>query len=383
MAIENPFTPAFGGKPRLFFGRHRELMLIEEALRNESSPYRTMFLTANRGYGKTALLEQASLMARREHWLTVDVHSANAATAIIKQLVGGTVHSTEKTIEPQAMGMSLGGIRSTIVREYDASDLSDILLRTCSELVAKKGVFISIDEVQKISERDMESICAAVQMSMRKGMPVMLLLAGLPGAKEKVSSYAGCTFMQRAWEVRLDSLLIDETVEAFRMPLDGVGSLAVDEDALWELAQYSLGFPYLIQLLGYYLVDAYGSEQSMPPQPIGIKEAASVEPSAFQAYIENVLEPVVRPLGKGLQEYLKAAARLLDEDGSASTSEIAAALGKTLQQCSVARDRLLAHRLIAEDGRGYVRFAMPHLSAFLREKPEPEPASPANTWTIR
>lgn len=381
--IENPFTPAFGGKPAFFFGREYELSLIEEALNNEFSPYRTMFLTANRGYGKTALLEQASIMAQQKHWLTVDVHSMNAATAVIKQLTGGTARSTEKNLEPRVMGASFGNAKSTTIREYDASDLSDVLLNASRKLTLHKGIFISIDEVQKIGENDMESVCAAVQMSMRKGMPVMLLLAGLPGSKEKVSSYKGCTFMQRAWEVEIGSLLVDETMTAFHGLFGMVPSLSLEEDAVLELGRYSMGFPYLMQLLGYYLVDSYGGDNSAPPTPIDVDKATAIEPLAYRAYSENVLRPAMQPLGQSLKNYLTATAELLDENGSASTGEIAESLGKTTQQCSVTRERLLAHRLIAEDGWGRVRFNMPHLSTFLRDPGTQRTSAPDNTWDIR
>lgn len=241
----NPFSPSFGGKPQYFFGRRRELDIVSEALANPNSPYRTLFFTGNRGCGKTALLERLSMLATDAKWLSVDVHSANASESIVRKLVGASSRTTERVVEPSVgfAGASLkaGSLRTSVTTRFDALDLSDVLLETCGSLKHHEGVFITVDEIQKIPEADMENLCAAVQMSMRKGMSVALMLAGLPESKELVSAYKGCTFMRRVTDVRLDSLLISETYDAFRHLMRLVPSIETTEGAIDELARYSQG----------------------------------------------------------------------------------------------------------------------------------------------
>ena len=225
MAGSNPFNPSFGGKPQYFFGRRRELDIVSGALENPNSPYRALFFTGNRGCGKTALLERLSGLASEAGWLCVDVHSANASESIVRKLVGASTKTTERVAEP-AIGFAgtsvkAGSLRTTMTTSYDALDLSEVLLQASGSLKHHDGVFITVDEIQKIPEADMENLCAAVQMSMRKGMPVSLMLAGLPESKELVSAYKGCTFMKRVSDVRLDSLLVSETYDAFCQLMGG------------------------------------------------------------------------------------------------------------------------------------------------------------------
>ena len=59
----NPFTPIFGGKPGLFFGRTDILRRFDLAMVDQGSEDRAIFFTGTRGCGKTALLEQLSIRA--------------------------------------------------------------------------------------------------------------------------------------------------------------------------------------------------------------------------------------------------------------------------------------------------------------------------------
>ena len=371
METGNPFNPSFGGRPQYFFGRKQELNTVSGALGNPNSPYRALFFTGNRGCGKTALLERLSRLASDARWLCVDVHSANASESIVRKLVGADAKISERTVEPALgfVGASLkaGSLRTTETIQFDALDLSDVLLKTCGSLKRHEGVFITIDEVQKIPEADKENICAAVQMSMRKGMPVALMLAGLPGTKELVSEYKGCTFMKRVSDVRLDSLLVSETYDAFRRLMALVKRADVSEGAIDELSRYSQGYPYLMQLIGYYVL-----EDALSAIPVGVCEidrdvVRRAEPAAFESFRMNVLDPVVASLSGEQQAYLRAMAQALDDDGSALTSEVAAIMGKQQRQLSAVRDRLIKKRVIIASARGRVRYNLPRMRQFFTD----------------
>ena len=53
--FKNPFSPIFGGKPGVFFGREKILNLFDHAMIDAGSDDRAMFITGTRGSGKTAL----------------------------------------------------------------------------------------------------------------------------------------------------------------------------------------------------------------------------------------------------------------------------------------------------------------------------------------
>ena len=315
--------------------------------------------------------------------MTIDVHSANASTTIVKKLAGASSKTIERSINPEAFGISVGHASVATTSHFDATDLSDILIETCKSLTSQNGVFISVDEVQKIPEADMENICASVQMSMRKGFPVMLMLAGLPGSKEKVSDYPGCTFMQRTKDLKLEGLLINETVDTFSQLLAKVSSIHATDKAIWEMSSFSQGHPYLMQLIGYYLVEFASEQHPVQIGALGEEVVKSVEPEAMAAYRANVLDPAITPLGQSLRSYLSAMAEIVDETGIASTAAIAARLGKTTQQCSSYRERLLARRLVSEAGRGKLRFGLPHMTSYFLEEPLIDKKADEMRWQIR
>lgn len=377
-SIQNPFTPAFGGKPQHFFGRSEELALIEDALENEFSPYRALFVTGNRGCGKTSMLEQVSEKACAHGWLAVDVHAEDALMSAVKKLTGGTDKAISKNLQPQFAGLSVGSAATTTSKHYTGIDLADVMIEKLQGANTYQGILISVDEVQKVSEPDAEGLCAALQMAMRKGFPVMLVMAGLPGSKEKIGSYAGCTFMQRTFEIKLSSLLISETYDAFKRLLATMPDVAVGDGAVDRLARFSLGYPYLMQLIGYYAVEHMRQNGFAGAFRLEEGDVAVAEREAYATYRDNVLKAVAKPLRNGARAYLAMAAKVLDDTGRARTEEVASALNKELSQCSMDRQRLIDRRLLVPDGRGYVRFNLPYLSRYFLEETLENEAAPAN-----
>ena len=379
MDFVNPFTPAFGSMPQHFFGRTTELRFVEEALDNPNSPHRAFFVTGSRGSGKTTLLEKTSQLARRRRWLTIDVHSTHASKAIISQLAGGMEKTTEKSIDPSVMGVTVGHATSRITERYDESSLAQLLVTKTRSLSSYEGICITVDEIQKVPEHDAENICASVQLAMRKGLPVVIALAGLPGAKEKVASYPGCTFMQRAHDMRIGSLIVEETIAAFRNMLKLVPQIDASDEAVWEMGAFSEGYPYLMQLVGYYIVGRYGDVRNSVTQ-VEPADVEAIEPLAMASYRANVLDPVLGKLSGGMSSYLSAMCSVEDDAARASCSEVAGQMGKTTSEVSSYRQRLITQRLIEPAGRGYVRFLLPHVRDYYLEAPVDEPADDNQYW---
>ena len=69
--FSNPFSPIFGGKPGVFFGREQILKLFDHAMIDLGSDDRALFITGTRGSGKTALLEQLSIRARANNKIVI------------------------------------------------------------------------------------------------------------------------------------------------------------------------------------------------------------------------------------------------------------------------------------------------------------------------
>lgn len=362
--MQNLFTPAFGGLPQIFFGRVNELAFAQKALDNANSPHRAFFITGNRGCGKTTLLEKISHIAGDAGWMTIDVHSSHASRAIVEALVGGAQRTVAKNVSPRIMGVELGGTSTSTTTEFTETSLGRLLIERCSSLTLHKGILITVDEIQKVPESDAENLCSAVQLSLRKGLPIMLALAGLPNAKEKVASYPGCTFMQRAFDMKIGCLLVDETIEAFKGVFAKMPELRVSDDAIWEAGVFSQGYPYLMQLLGYYAVERAHERMVAGIAEIDVAHLHEVEPLAMASYRENVLVPILGQLPDSLSGFLQAACDEEDEQGRVSTAAVANRLGKKPSQVSSYRQRLIDKRLIEPDGQGYARFLLPHIREY-------------------
>lgn len=370
---DNPFTPTFGGLPERFFGRSDVIARVGHALAHPQSPDAALFITGPRGCGKTALLERLSGIAKASGWLVIDVHSLSAVDSIMRQLSASGM-PIETKASPQVTlpgGIELS-IAAATASPTVSGDLIATLVQRASSLSRHKGVFVTVDEIQKISEVDMEQICAATQMARRKGLPVAIMLAGLPGSKELVASYKGCTFMQRVEDIHLGSLLIDETVSAFEGLLSLVEDINAPEDVVWALASTSQGYPYLIQLVGFHFVETLRELYPVGTIEPQAQEVIGIDDLVYDEYRSNVLVPSVKGLKAEGRAYLKAMATLLDTEGFASTGAIARALGKDTRRLSSCRQTLLDRRLILSGGRGKVCYGLPYLSRFSTETaPEP------------
>lgn len=382
--FNNPFTPSFGGKPDFFFGRKEILLRFENALTDRGSAERVLFLTGNRGCGKTALLEQCSQMAAAHGWRTIDLNSENALSVLVRNLVRH--RESTKTLAPEASvnvlgsGISLGGISSSETTAYDKEDLGIVFLEACRD--AKQGVFVSIDEVQKVDLKDLSLICGAFQMASRKGYDVMLAVAGLPYAYDAVIQYEGCTYMRRCAHERISVFTHSETYDVLREAFEHAGSLEIDERALDALVEASFGHPYLIQLAGYCLVRFMNEQGNCSTYTIDEKDVRTCLPEIIHLYTTRSLEPIVSALPASECRYLTAMAHVLDTERIAKTADIAKHLGKSLQQVSPIRQRLLNEGNIVAVGRGKLMFNIPYLQEYLlsREPQDTRESALAREW---
>ena len=165
----NPFTPVFGGKPDLFFGRQLILARFDLAMIDHGSDDRALFITGARGSGKTALLEQMSQRASKRGWTVLDLGPEDTVSALIHGLVP---HDCEtKTVDPQlsisilGTGGSMGDISTSRTTSFPRENLTSIFIDACKG--AQKGILVTIDEVQKVSLEDVSAICNAFQMASR------------------------------------------------------------------------------------------------------------------------------------------------------------------------------------------------------------------------
>lgn len=376
--FQNPFTPSFGGKPDFFFGREQILERFGRALVNRGSDERSLFITGNRGCGKTALLEQLSIRAHDASWLTIDVNSEQALGTITRRLVRHRIET--KGIAPEigvsvlGSGATVKGPSSSKSTSFEKDDIELIFLEACEQ--HPEGIFISIDEIQKIDINELSLLCGAFQMATRKGHNIILAVAGLPYSYEEIIQAKGCTYMRRSAHIRLSVFTHDETRTAFAQAFAHVPGLSLSEDALEILIEASFGHPFFVQLAGYCLVEYLNTTISEATYLVTPKDVKAILPQTISLFEERSVAPVVRALPKSERTYLQAMADVIGPDRIARTSAIAEALKKAPSQISGARKGLIDKGVVVAVAYGKLMFNMPYLSDHLNRHAlaNPEPA---------
>ena len=381
----NPFTPIFGGKPDFFFGREVVLNRFRRALIDRGSEDRALFITGTRGSGKTALVEQLSQRAHQRDWHTIDLGAEHLTQTLLRRLVAYSeltkTNSAQASLSILGSGgsVSAGSISKTM--SYTPEDLQIAFLAACEE--HPKGIFVSIDEVQKVSLDEIATVCEAFQLASRKGHNVILVLAGLPYAYDSIIHHEGCTFMRRGVREHIGLFTWEDTVAAFGKAFASIDGLHVDKDKIELLTSTSMGHPYLMQPHGYYLLSAANDRKRGRSHAVTREDVEEIAPLAIDAYERRALRPMVDELNSLERDYLRAMALCMSEDRVAQTAAIARSLNKQQRQLSRARESLIGAGIILAPARGEVMFNVPYLADYV-QKPEAanEEVSLARSWKL-
>lgn len=367
--FSNPFSPIFGGKPNVFFGRDRVLKLFDHAMIDVGSDDRAIFITGTRGSGKTALLEQLSIRATAQKRKVIDLGPENTISQLIYALAG--YDEVTKTVNPQANvsvlgiggGISAGSVSKT--EHVGRDNLQPLLLEACSNY--KKGILVTVDEIQKVPIEDVSSLCNAFQMASRKGYDIMLAVAGLPYAYSKVIKHEGCTYLRRATHEELGLFTWEETADSFNRIFSGIKGLDVSSGIIDKLNQACYGHPYMMQLLGYHLILHINDHISDKKHSVTEDEAFVAIDNAKFAYEQRALKPLVDELPNSEKNYLIKMSECLKTDRLADTSDIAHSLGVTMNKTSRARAYLIDQGIIASPEQGKVMFCIPYLADYVKK----------------
>lgn len=366
--FKNPFSPVFGGHPEVFFGRSELLSSFSVALADPSSEDRALFVTGTRGSGKTALVEQLIRRADEKGWHVIDLGPDHTVQTMLRSLAGYDERTT--TVDPHlsvsvlGSGGSVGGRSTSKTVRLDVADLPTQFLEACER--HPRGVMVAIDEVQKVPIDEVSAICNAFQLASRKGHSVILVVAGLPYAHDKVIQHEGCTYMRRAHHVELGLLSRNEAREALMTAFRFNRGLACADELLDRLLRASYGHPYMLQLLGYYLIRTINEKEHASEHVVGEGDVEETIDLAVSAYEGRSLRPLVSELTAAERGYLVATSKALDGSRMAQTAVVASILGKEPNAVSYLRDSLIRNGVLIAVGRGKLMFNIPYLAAYLQ-----------------
>ena len=193
---------------------------------------------------------------------------------------------------------------------------------------------------------------------------IALAFAGLPIAIDNLVNDDVLTFLRRCVRYDLGEVRIPDVKNAYISTVNDSGKMISEKDAQ-TAAEASSGFPFMIQLVGYYMwqsADVNGSDAITAEHvSIGATDAAN----AFQ---DSVCAPAVRYLTVAQREFILAMVPDLPEPSQ--VAHIAERCRKSMSWAGKYRASLIASNLIEPAGRGYVRISMPHLAEYLQTRRE-------------
>jgi hypothetical protein len=251
----------------------------------------------------------------------------------------------------------------------DSGDIEIDLVELLVDLAALaadtgKGIAVFMDELQDLTAVDVSALCAAVHEIGQRGLPLVVVGAGLPHLPAVLS--ASKSYSERLFHYarigRLDRAAADG---ALQVPARDEGA-EFSEAALSAMYALTGGYPYFVQAYGKAAWDY------APRSPITESDVTLAAPGAEAELAVGFFGSRFERATPAEREYLRAMADVSDdataEDDAVPTAAIATVLGRPAQSLSPARDALLKKGLVYSGQRGRIAFTVPHFGRYLRQQ---------------
>ena len=300
MAFTNPFRPGAGHMPPYLAGRETEkaefCRLLDQELILEN-----LILTGLRGVGKTVLLETFKPMAVESGWIwlgtdlseSASVSENNLMLRLLTDLSSVTSTLITKTEPVRRTGLipATGEIVQPLdfrglVRLWEStpglwSDKLKVVLETVWSILRPsglKGMIFTYDEAQNLADHSdknefpLSLLLEVFQSLQRKGLPLMLVLTGLPTLFPKLVEAR--TFSERMFHiVTLDRLSEQDSKDAIIKPIEDASCpIKFTDESVTKIYELTSGYPYFIQYVCREVYDVWvlkaEAGEEMPPIPV-------------------------------------------------------------------------------------------------------------------
>lgn len=285
-AFTNPFRPGAGHQPPYLAGRESEKQQFVRLLEQETI-LENMVLTGLRGVGKTVLLDSLRPLAIQKNWVWVGT-DLNESASLSEERIA-TRLCTDLSLATSAMVTSTEQVRATgftaqektVERSLNYKALAEIYSKTpglpldkiktvleiawtaLSRAANVRGVVFAYDEAQNLADHSekeefpLSLLLDVFQSVQRKGLPLMLVLTGLPTLFPKLVEAR--TFSERMFRVVfLQSLTDEDSREAVLRPIaDTQDAVKLSTQSLDKVIEMSGGYPYFIQFICREVYDAF------------------------------------------------------------------------------------------------------------------------------
>ena len=373
--MPNPFKPTAGKMPPILIGRQSIIDDFKEGLENGAgAPGRLMLITGQRGYGKTVMLTELGRVAKDAGW---EVISETASEGMCDRLVSALVRPGMKlrgvNVQPSIgvsgiLNASLGGASFSV--DQVALTLREVVNQRLAKMPRGKGIVFTIDEAQAASMADMVALATTIQHVIRDEdmrdvsdsdkHGVAFVFAALPSLMDELLHERVLTFLRRSVQHDLGLVAYPDVRSAY-IEVVREGGLAIDSEVAELAAEASDGYPYMIQLVGYYMwraAEVRGSKE--------IEEADVIQgkKDALVLFDDAVCAPLFDGLTAAQKLFVKAVAK--EAPQPAKVSEIANRAHRSASWVSKYRASLIKERVVESAGYGLVWLSAPHLAEYVQ-----------------
>ena len=360
------FAPSFGNRPRIMVGRDEELSYFKAALNSPAgSRDRAALILGQRGYGKTVMLLEMAEIARRNGFVVASptIVSTDLQRRIIEKLYDDGskyLHQDKRELSGgnvSVIGFGLGfqtDKSGGMEKSYEYR-----LIEVCRRLTEKgKGVLILVDEVQANSE-SLKSLIAVYQEMVGEGLNVAIVMAGLPGAVSTTLNEHVLTFLNRARKIDLGPLNERVISDYYRKVFKELG-ISLDVSKYDELAGFTEGSPYLMQLAGHYIT-IYSDDSGQIDKNMYEKALNDAKTD----FITDICETTLNTLSDRDIEFLKSMTQDIE---TSRVSDIAERMEVSAAYAQRYKKRLIDSGVIKQIKRGEVCFCIAYLKDYLQDK---------------
>ena len=361
MPARNPFTPTFGKVPPYMAGRHDILEAMGQAFENgPGNPNLSSIIIGPRGSGKTTLLACIADEALAHGWIAA---KTSALPGMLDDILERAREAASEFTTPERSARVKGvGIAQVLEIEFDRTTADSGNWRTrmnkLLDALAEHdiGLLITVDEVRTDLD-EMILLAATYQHFVQEDRKVALVMAGLPHQVSELIDDKSVSFLRRARQHRLSRIGDADIESAFRKTALEAGG-QIDDDALLACVDASEGFPYMMQLVGFWTWDSALEER------ITLADAQRGIRLARQEIKEGVFDATYRELSNGDLQFLRA--MLPDEHGS-TLADVSTRMGVKSNYSSKYKTRLLNRGIIGERANGLLDFDLPGFRKYLQD----------------
>ncbi len=359
----NAFLPAFGNKPTHIIGRAGvRAEFIEGLTQPVGHRSRTTLLIGQRGTGKTTLLLDFAEVAANEGYVCARVAANNEMLDEIIQgiQIEGLKHVSKS--RTKVTGVSVGVMGFSFGLSFNEAAEKQLGFRMklsllCDELAKHgKSILILVDEVNS-NTSEMRTLATTYQHLIGEQKNIAIVMAGLPASMSAVLNDDILTFLNRAHKVHLEPLPTGEMSIAYKAEFERCGK-SITQSVLKEAVSATRGYPYLFQLIGYYILTFAQNQSDITSEIVRMAISTSKD-----EMVDGIFGATLKPLSRRDKDFI--AAMSVDE-GISRVSDVQRRMQVSKSYVQTYRTRLIEFGIIASMGRGELVFQIPYLGEYLR-----------------